>query len=140
MQDLQLRDYAIVEGFVQLPHQGAPKREKPEELEDYQPPNVHQMAHRLRKNDNSDLVPPWEPPVEEEVVSEEDAEVFSKLLDDPDFKDMGPYTDPKLAEQYHSHDVELRRIDTGDLSSISDAAPANPICFPLQIMHVYTIV
>ena len=115
LQDLQLKDYAIVEGFVQLAAKGPPDREKPEELDGYQPPDVNQMAHRLRKNDNSGLVPPWEPPPEEEeeVMSDADVDVFSELLDDPDFKDMGPYTDPEVARHYHSHDVELRRVGTG---------------------------
>ena len=111
MQDLGLRDYALIEGFVQLPFMGPPKREKPEELEHYEPPNVHQLAHRLRKNDNSDLVPPWDPP-KEEAPSEQFMEAYSKLVDDPEFKDMGPYTDPKVAELYHSDDVVLRHIHT----------------------------
>ena len=101
---------------MQMPAKGVPKREKPEELDGYQPPNVNQMAHRLRKNDNTDMVPPWEPPPEDDVMSDADVDIFSKLLDDPDFKDMGPYTDPELAEQYHSHDVELRTIGTGQSS------------------------
>lgn len=109
MQDLGLKDYALIEGFVQLPDMGPPKREKPEELEHYEPPNVHELAHRLRRNDNSDLVPPWDPP-EEEQPSEQWLEAYHKMVDDPDFKDMGPYTDPEVAKNYHSHDVALRQV------------------------------
>lgn len=119
VQDLQLKDYAVIEGFVQLPHKGSPKREVPEELEYYQPPDVNAMAHRLRKNDNSDLIPPWEPPDDaEEEEARKEMETCARLFqDDPDFKDMGPYTNPQLAEEYHSHDVELRHLEPrGQLS------------------------
>ena len=110
-QDLHLKDYALIEGFVQLPHKGPPKREVPEELENYQPPDVHALSSRLRKNDNSDLIPPWEPPVEEEP-SEDELDAYERLLNDPNFEDMGPYTDPEVAKEFHSNDVELRHVES----------------------------
>lgn len=92
---------------MQLPQKDPPPREVPEELERYEPPDVHALKHRLRKNDNSDLIPPWDPPdQEDEQIA--DLNAYSEFLSDPDFKDMGPYTDPGVADEYHSNDVQLR--------------------------------
>lgn len=63
MQDLGLRDIARIDGYVVLPRvEHAPHKAIPQ-LERFVPKTLEEHKYRLRPNDNSDLVPPWEPEV-----------------------------------------------------------------------------
>lgn len=117
IQELGLRDYARIDGFVQLPPKPPQKREKPAELANYRVPTVEEAAGKLRPSDNiaAGLAPPWDPPSEEE----DPLEVYRPLLEDGGWENMGPYTDPEVAKNYHSNDVELRLVQkTGGLSFV----------------------
>ena len=128
MQDLNLSDYARIDGYVQLQSKPKVEKEKPEELDEYQPPTVDELAPRLRMSDNSSMVPPWEAPEPPADIDDEPSWV-KHLIDDPDFEDMGPYTNSKLASQYHSGDVEV--IDDGfDGIALSIQSLWTSVCFP----------
>lgn len=70
-------------------------------------PTVHELASKMKTSDNEarGLIPPWEPEEEDE---EDPLEWLRPLAEDGGFENMGPYTDPEIAQKYHSNDVELR--------------------------------
>lgn len=133
LQDLGLRDYARIDGVVQLPPKPKPKDEKPEEIENYHVPTVDELASQLRPSDNSTMIPPWDPPEVEEINPEEARVWTEQIYQDPFFQDMGPYSNPELASQYHSDEVELEDdgVD-GKHSFILDS-----LCFPIQLSLSY---
>ena len=117
-----------------MPPKPVQEEERLDELEQFSVPTVDELAPRLRPSDNSAMIPPWDP-VEPPPERDEPPEWVGHILDDPNFEDMGPYTNPELASQYHGGGVEIETDGFDGQSSTPQIAQLHGtyilLCVPL---------